>query len=647
MFCNNCGNEIREGAQWCVFCGNKLVETQEAPAVNDAAAQNVQGQSNEGAVAGGFFRAVPSLDFNQAAEPQQMEALRDFEQAGNPQTFEPAENFQSYEQTESYPNYEQAESYPSYEQAGAVQTYAEPAQVAEANEDIPEAKGGKKVRKIKKGVVTFLIVGATIIGIIIGGVAYYFNSAERDVINYINDGRYDKAIKTYDNKVSDNSVKKWILEKLLLSNLSSYYSDYQDKKIDADTFVERASAIEVFGYESVNMKITEYFDAAIAKAKDQFVSESISYETAKHNIETFIGSGFATKGSGEAILEEVETLNESREAFARAETCFAQADYANAILEYSKVIEADDNYETAVQQSATAKELYKQQVLSETENVSGKEECKAAIDKINDAMTVLPEDEELAQRYDELSKQYAEIIKKEAFAAADKAVANGDYETAVNIIRESLPYCQNDKEYMNYWNKLQSDYLSYIDTTASGFLAKGDYQGMLNVLERAYSLLPENQELKDKYDTALANRPDGMNEITISESDSFERVEDLTVTTDSVGNEYDPGNLYKITGKKEEWSDDVNGYAKIYTNSNYKRLTGVIAVSDITTNDTFCDLTIYGDDKILYNATGLSRTSAPISIDVDLTGISWIQIQITITGGETIELLLSNFSFFR
>lgn len=645
MFCNNCGNEIQEGAQWCVFCGNKLVETQEAPTVNDAAvtpvpAQNMQGQSNDGAVAGGFFRAASSPEFNQAAEPRQAEALRDFEQAGNPQTFESAENFQSYEQTENYP---------SYEQIGAVQFYADPDPVAEAYENVPEAKGGKKVRKIKKGVVTLLIVGATIIGVIIGGVVYYFNSAERDVITYINNGRYDKAIKAYKNKVSDNSVKKWFLEKLVLSNLSSYNSDYQKKKIDAETFVERAETIKAFGYQSANKKITEYFDAAITGAKDQFVKETISYENARSTICSFIDSGMATNKNGEAnaILAEVDALNESREAFARAETCFAQADYATAISEYSKVIEADANYETAVQQSTTAKELYKQQALSETETVSGKEECKTAIDKINDAMAVLPDDEELAQRYDELSKQYAEIIKKEAFAAADKAVANGDYETAVNTIRESLPYCQDDKEYVNYWNKLQSDYLNYIDTTVSAFREKGDYQGVLNVLERAYSLLPENATLKEQYETALANRPDGMNEIKISESDSFERVEDLTVTTDSVGNEYDPGNLYKIIGKKEEWSDDVNGYAKIYTNSNYKRLTGVIAVSDITTNDTFCDLTIYGDDKILYNATGLSRTTAPISIDVDLTGISWIQIQITITSGETIELLLSNFSFFK
>lgn len=638
MICNNCKNEVMEGAEWCVYCGTKLINTSEQPAANEVSVSaQAENQPAIGGVSGeSLFHTAPSLAQNKARWAEQTENF--------PSNEQPA-TYPSNEQQEGYQNYEQPEVYRNYEQAVTYQSYAETAGTVA----VGEVKKEKKVRKIKKGMVTLLVVGVTVIGIIVGGVVYYFNSAERDIISYINDGRYEKAIKTYDNKISDNSVKKWILEKLILANLSSSNSDYEDKKIDADTFIERASTIEVFGYESVNKKIAEYFDAAISKAREQFINESISYEAARSTIQSFISSGLATNGSGEAdaVLNEVESLNSSREAFASAQAYFSAEDYPNAISEYGKVIEADANYETASQQIATAKELYKQQILSDTENVSGRDECREAIDRVNEALEILGDDKEMAQRVDELSKTYAEIVKKEAFADADKAIRNGDYESAIMTIRDSLPYCQNDKEYVNYWNSLQADYVSSIESTAAAFIEKGDYQGALNMLSRASSLLPENTGLKEKYETALVNKPLGMNEIKISESDSFEQVADLTVTTDTVGNDYDPGNLYKITGKKEEWSDDVNGYAKIYTDSNYKRLTGVIAVSDITENDTFCDFTIYGDDKILYTATGLSRTSAPISIDVDLTGISWIQIQITITGGTTIELLLSNFSFFK
>lgn len=585
MICNNCKKEVHNDAKWCNFCGAKFEEIPIQPAMN----------------------AQSPLDNATVIPVQPQLQMEDMLKQSNA--------------------------------AIAVQTQTQPA--------LPVKE--KKVRKIKNGLVTLLVVGVTVIGIIVGGVVYYFNSTEREIISYINDGSYDSAIKTYDKEISNSSVKKWILEKLLLANLSSYNSDYEDKKIDAETFVDRAKTIAVFGYESANKKIEEYFDDALADIKEHFIAEKITYDEARQSALTFIDSGLVTNSKEEAdtILNEIDSLNISREAYTRAESFFSEADYPSAIKEYEKVIESDANYETAKQQISVCKELYKQQILSTTENYSDSEECKAAIDKVSEAMEIIGEDEDLKKRFDKLSDEYTKSIKKEAFEKADKAVKNGDYETAIFTIQESLPYCQNDKEYVDYWNTLQTEYVKSVETLASSFAEKGDYRSALNVLERACTLLPDNAELKDSYEMALANKPVGLMEIKISESDSFEQVADLSVSLDTVGNTYDPINLYKITGKKEEWSDDVNGYAKIYTNSDYKRLTGVIAVSDITENNTICDFTIYGDDKILYTVTGLSRTTAPIPVDVDLTGISWIQLQITITEGTTIELLLSNFDFFK
>ena len=59
--------------------------------------------------------------------------------------------------------------------------------------------------------------------------------------------------------------------------------------------------------------------------------------------------------------------------------------------------------------------------------------------------------------------------------------------------------------------------------------------------------------------------------------------------------------------------------------------------------------TIYGDNgKILYNSGEMSRTTAPIDVDVDVSGVQWITIGVTNPDYvASFKLLVSDFVLYK
>lgn len=58
--------------------------------------------------------------------------------------------------------------------------------------------------------------------------------------------------------------------------------------------------------------------------------------------------------------------------------------------------------------------------------------------------------------------------------------------------------------------------------------------------------------------------------------------------------------------------------------------------------------TIYGDDgKILYNSGEMSRTTAPIDVDVDVSGVQWITLSIENPDSANFRLLVSDFVLYK
>ena len=116
------------------------------------------------------------------------------------------------------------------------------------------------------------------------------------------------------------------------------------------------------------------------------------------------------------------------------------------------------------------------------------------------------------------------------------------------------------------------------------------------------------------------NVPVQLSSLKISESDGCEEGSNLTLKEDSIGNVYSSGNLFKLDSYSRV------GYMTFYIKGDYSRLTGTIAVADDSTK-TSGMISIYDEnDKLLYTSGDMSRTTAPIKVDVDIKGVQWLKI---------------------
>ncbi len=151
------------------------------------------------------------------------------------------------------------------------------------------------------------------------------------------------------------------------------------------------------------------------------------------------------------------------------------------------------------------------------------------------------------------------------------------------------------------------------------------------------------QEVIDLTDMKMTN---GNDRITV--------IDDHT-RNDVFGNIYSPANLLELeTYGSSSWgnhgyAEDRAAFAEYHLGGEYSRLTGTIAVSDKMIDDVGAKLVILGDDTELvqYNIT---KKTEPVTVDLELTGISWLRIELRFysdDGTGDVFVLLSDFELHR
>ncbi len=113
------------------------------------------------------------------------------------------------------------------------------------------------------------------------------------------------------------------------------------------------------------------------------------------------------------VEKDRKALDTSRAAFKDAEKAEADNDYALAINKYQQVIKSDKSYDKAQGKITELQEKQKNKLLAEAENYANDKKYSEAIAKIDEAISLLGQSEELAglkQKYtDQKALQYVKI----------------------------------------------------------------------------------------------------------------------------------------------------------------------------------------------------------------------------------------------
>lgn len=338
-------------------------------------------------------------------------------------------------------------------------------------------------------------------------------------------------------------------------------------EVNAGNYIDAAEIYSdsIYGNTEKEYQAKQALEAQLDQALDDYNTGEKSYDEASNTITTVDRVNVLSIERVDRASTTLSALQSSKAAFESAEALFASGLYADALDNYLSVIEADSNYSAAQQKAAESKTSFLAELNAELEGYLAADEYNAALERLDDALRMLPGETALTARQTEVE---AKLLNHALEQAEETFSAGNDYEAAIRIITAAQ-------------NKLgENDQLT---------AALEKYQGYIPVYLNELEYIDKEGEL------FLEASP-----------------------RDNYGNEYTYGLFVS------NWGDN---YVTYYLNGNYSSLTGTCAVSDERKNyDGQMYFEIFGDGVLLYRSNTMAKGSAPYDFSVDVTGVAKLTI---------------------
>lgn len=525
-----------------------------------------------------------------------------------------------------------------------------------------------------KAVISICVVLAIIIGLVAAGLSIYFNSPAREVMEQLDKGKYDKALKIYQNDVSDSTIHNALFKYLLDDELSDKLKAYTEGTLKYEEALP-------YLYAVVNMEVIDDAGSRLADAIsgrceaiiNAYSGGTLSFEAAEEELcfteeyESLIGITAVTEKHNELIA-----LNKSKENFESGERYFTSGDYEDAIEYFGRVSENSAYYEQAQTMIASAISQYRAEMLDNARSRVQAGDYVGAIALLETALDVISEDAEIAAAIDAYRSEYFATVKNDALTRSTNLSADGDFIQAMEILRNALDIIGDDAELSFMLEQCQTDYEKSIEeealTTSASLRADGSFRQAINVISDALDSLPGNKALTNAYNAcideyvswacaeadkyieqkdfrgamAVINEALGFlntNPVLSQKLGSIEDQMPVSITeallinragrgewnegspVDPFGNDYsDAANYFISRGYNYEFEYRVYGA--------YSHITFTLAPhSDIRSNGRIY-IQIYADDRLVYTSKIIGRKTDAFSANVNITGADYITIKI-------------------
>lgn len=381
-------------------------------------------------------------------------------------------------------------------------------------------------------------------------------------------------------------------------------------------------------------QVGEFVVSQADDVKNQYINGEIEYEDALAQLQELEKLGIVNKEELEPMITEVNELRTSRAAYENAQTNIEISDWKSAINELRKVIQADSNYADAQVQLADAIRQYKEEVLAETSNFDVDKDYNGAITALQAALQIVPDDADFLTRIKDFEKKIEDDIRLEIdgiIRDAKSAVSvSDDYAGALGDLRAASKQYPNSEEIKTAIIEFEEEYLGKVLAEAEAIAGERRYSDAVAVLNEALQVLPDNASIKAAISEYEAKYPVLLQQLVYftgrtlenggQQMDNLQKMQVNIIKTDRSGL-FD--NTYKLEGK-------------------YIRIKGVLYQPFDHRSDTHPrTLEIFGDGRLLYSVS-MSGGKEPVSFDVDLSGISDLEIRFVNRYGD-----LSSYGYAR
>lgn len=398
---------------------------------------------------------------------------------------------------------------------------------------VNDEKDTKKKRKKGSKIKRFLCaVIAVILIISISGLVFYIKSPSRQIVSKVKKGEYTTVKQLYNSGVKDKFVQEMLLQKLVKNDCNSIVDDFKTNKVNFDEAIEKLDAYASLG----DKKIADYLSK---KSKV------------------------------------VDDLNTSMNSYAKAEKLYESGKYAEALEKYALVVKEDDNYKDAQEKLSKCVKKYREAILSKTENPSSQTDYETAIETLNIALKIVPDDDKLTARLNELESGYADLLKSEALTNGTQYIQEGKFEELFTILNKACEMNSGDAELENLKKTAEDEFVKKVQTDVDGYLTNDNYDEAIIYLNDVIELCSDNQELKKILENVENEKPYYLLEVI----DPYET---------SVNYEEHEGSYFEMGGEKYTHGFTCMGYGDkdkgnltyFNTNGKYKELSFIAGIVD-------------------------------------------------------------------
>ncbi len=444
------------------------------------------------------------------------------------------------------------------------------------NQPVVDTFGGiskKKSGKVKKAKVIAIAVLSGIVALAIALAIMFFSSSAYGVYREMNSDDFNSAVELYNDEVDGSFIQETLLNMLLKGRADEIVSDFEAEKIDYETAISELNALEKMGFEGIKEKI-----------------------------------------------EQITASNNAADALEKADKYYADGDYENAITEYSKIPESDENYEAAQSKINEICPKYISSVVETATEYNNDKKYKEAVGYINTAYDILPDSADTTE-LDKVKNESLAFYKTDISNQVTALINESDFTGAFEVIDEAIAF-DDDQYFKDLRTTTEGKYVESIKTTVQGHLKNGDYTNAKGVISQALTVLPGNSDLIKLQDDVEKETP----VYFLNVCPPYQKNDD-TVLHNGESSFKMGGKTYRNGITMEVW--EPGSWFLSNLNGNYNELKFNLGHVD-ETGMTNVELAIYLDGDYYKTYTVIS-SNLPTNITIPVSGINQIKVVANMT----------------
>ena len=146
-------------------------------------------------------------------------------------------------------------------------------------------------------------------------------------------------------------------------------------------------------------------------------------------------------------------------------------------------------------------------IIAEAEALAAEEDYEGALAKIQAGLATYPKSEEFQKKYEEYTSALNAQVKTDALTIAETLAQTGDYLGAFNTVDQAISTIGEDEELASRAKEYEDAYVANVITQVDTHLENGDFDAANQVVSEALKHFPNNTTMKQQQSRIENSKP--------------------------------------------------------------------------------------------------------------------------------------------